>query len=143
MTEHYNKKSQTEKRRLLRGHLSKAEGVMWNHLSRKQMLGYKFRRQYGVDQFVIDFYCPELKLAIEIDGDTHFRRDAREYDKDRQEYIENFGIELIRFINLEVLNNLSGVLETIADKIERMKTDQPPLICAARQGGNNMVVEKV
>jgi len=126
MTEHYNKKSQTEKRRLLRKHLSKAEAVMWKHLSRKQMLGCKFRRQYGVDQFVIDFYCPELKLAIEIDGDTHFRTDTREYDKDRQEYLENFGIEFMRFTNLEVLNNLSGVLETIADKIERMESGQPP-----------------
>ncbi|MBI4548649.1 MAG: DUF559 domain-containing protein, partial [Ignavibacteriae bacterium] len=92
MTKHYNKKSQTEIRRLLRRYLSKAEAVMWKQLSRKQMLGYKFRRQYGVDQYVIDFYCPELKLAIEIDGESHFRTTSAEYDREREEYIKTFGI---------------------------------------------------
>jgi very-short-patch-repair endonuclease len=69
MAEHYNKSIMTQRRKALRKNLSKAEAIMWNHLSRRQLHGYKFRRQHSVDQYVLDFYCPELKLAIEIDGD--------------------------------------------------------------------------
>jgi len=81
------------------------------------MMNYKFRRQYGVDNYVIDFYCPELKLAIEIDGDSHFVTGAEEYDINRQQHIEQFGIQFMRFTNVDVLNNLAGVLQTISEKI--------------------------
>ena len=64
--------------------MPKAEVILWEKLSRKQMHGYKFRRQYGVDQYILDFYCPRLKLAIEIDGDSHFVTGAEDYDKERQ-----------------------------------------------------------
>jgi very-short-patch-repair endonuclease len=84
MTIAYNKKSQTARRRALRHSMSKAEVILWDKLSRKQMHGYKFRRQYGVDQYILDFYCPRLKLAIEIDGDSHFVTGAEDYDKERQ-----------------------------------------------------------
>ena len=86
---HFNKSRQKETRRFLRNHLSKAEAVMWIYLSRKQLKGYKFRRQYGVEQFILDFYCPALKLAIEIDGENHFQSGAEVYDKERQQYIED------------------------------------------------------
>jgi very-short-patch-repair endonuclease len=69
MIEDYNKFTMTQRRKALRKNLSKAEAIMWNNLSCKQMHGYKFRRQHSIDQYVLDFYCPELKLAIEIDGD--------------------------------------------------------------------------
>lgn len=72
MSEIFNNKAYTARRKALRRSLSKAEAVMWIHLSQKQMNGFKFRRQYSVNQYVIDFYCPELKLAVEIDGDSHF-----------------------------------------------------------------------
>ena len=121
MTIHYNKNSQTELRRFLRKHLSKAEAVLLQDLSRKQMIGYKFRRQYGVDRYVIDFYCPELKLAIEVDGDTHFQDEAVEYDRLRQEYIEAFGIQFMRVTNNDVLHNLNGVLRSIEDKIHEIE----------------------
>ncbi len=87
------------------------------HLSRRQMLGFKFRRQYSVDQYVIDFYCPELKLAIEVDSECHFTAPAREYDLRRQEHIETFGIRFLRVMNTDVLGNLHGVLDEIAAKI--------------------------
>lgn len=121
MTQHYNIKSQTEKRRLLRSHLFKAEAIIWKKLSRKQMLRYKFRRQHSIDRYVLDFYCPELKLAIEIDGDTHFRGAAEVYDKHRQEHIEHFGIQLLRFTNIEVYKNIYGVLQTISEKINQLQ----------------------
>jgi very-short-patch-repair endonuclease len=90
---------------------------MWRQLSRKQMLGYKFRRQYGVDEYSIDFYCPRLKLAVEVDGTTHFRASSRENDEKRQKHIEQYGIRFLRFTNEEVYGDLSGVLETIARTI--------------------------
>ncbi len=117
MTEHYNKKTYTERRRFLRSRLSKAEAVMWMYLSRKQVLGYKFRRQYGVDQYVIDFYCPELKLAIEIDGESHIHQGAEEYDYFREEHIKTYGIRFLRFTNDEVLKGLQGVIEKIENEI--------------------------
>lgn len=124
MTTNFNIKTQTAKRRFLRAHLSKAEAIMWKNLSRKQMLGYKFRRQYGVDRYVIDFYCTELKLAIEIDGETHYRANTKEYDQQRQVHIENFGIQFLRFTNIEVLKNLKGVLQSISDKITEIESQR-------------------
>ena len=121
MTKHYNKKSQTELRRFLRRNLSKAEATMWRHLSHKQILGYKFRRQYGVDQYSIDFYCPALKLAVEINGETHFRTGSKENDEKRQEHIEQYSIRFLRFTNEDVYGNLNGVLETIAGTIREME----------------------
>jgi very-short-patch-repair endonuclease len=118
MAKHYNISTLKRRRQSLRKNLSKAEVIMWKHLSNKQMHGYKFRRQYSVDQYVIDFYCPELKLAIEIDGDSHFVPGAEDYDKGRQEHIENYGIRFMRFNNDDVCNNIEGVCQAIYDKIE-------------------------
>ncbi len=111
MTKLFNKKSETEKRRLLRNNMPPAEWILWKKINNKQLSGYKFRRQYSIKQFVIDFYCPELKLAIEIDGDSHI--DAMEYDNNRQKYIESFGIKFLRFTNLEIYENLDKVVEEI------------------------------
>ncbi len=88
-----------------------AEVLLWSKLKGKQLLGYKFRRQYSIDRFIVDFYCPALKLAIEIDGDTHTRE---VYDRKRQEFIESFGIQFLRFTNTQVYENLEGVVELIA-----------------------------
>ena len=120
MAEHYNKSAMKQRRKTLRKNLSKAEAIMWNHLSRRQMNGYKFRRQHSVDQYVIDFYCPELKLAIEIDGDSHFMSGAEVQDKIRQEYIESFGIKFLRFTNEDVYKNIDGVCQTVYNKIEEV-----------------------
>ena len=85
------------------------------------MLGYKFRRQYSVDQYIIDFYCPELKLAIEVDGESHFTRAAREYDRQRQDHIEAFGIRFLRITNIDILENIGGVLDEIANNISEIE----------------------
>ena len=92
MTIAYNKRSKTARRRSLRHSMSKAEVILRKEFSRKQIQGYKFRHQYGIDQYVFDFYCPRLKLAIEIDGDSHFVAGAEEYDNARKEHIETYGI---------------------------------------------------
>ncbi|MGA9364243.1 MAG: endonuclease domain-containing protein [Bacteroidota bacterium] len=126
MTRIYNKSSETDKRRMLRRSMSKAEVLLWTHLSRKQMLGYKFRRQHGVDQFVIDFYCPKLRLAVEIDGPSHAEQEAVEYDKMRQSYIEALGIRFLRFQNDEIYEDMQSVLESVASKIKSLTTPESP-----------------
>ena len=83
MTKHYNKKTEKEKRRTLRKEQTYTEKIFWMQLRNRQILGYKFRRQYSIDHFVIDFYCPELKLAVELDGDVHNIPEQKEYDKAR------------------------------------------------------------
>jgi very-short-patch-repair endonuclease len=89
-------------------------------------LGCKFRRQYGVGAFVGDFYSPEIKLGIELDGDTHFHEGRREYVQRRQAFIESFGIRIIRFLNVDVYENLDGVMEAIAREITERRTPQFP-----------------
>jgi very-short-patch-repair endonuclease len=111
---------------MLRRSMSKAEVLLWTHLSRKQMAGYKFRRQYGLDQYVIDFYCPKLKLAIEIDGPSHVEKGAGEYDNTRQSYIEALGIRFLRFRNDKVHEDLEGVLDTIGAKVRELTSPKSP-----------------
>lgn len=121
MTQLYNKKSEKEKRRSLRQNIVKAEKIIWEKIRNRQIEDCKFRRQYSVDKFVIDFYNPILKLAIEIDGESHFLEGAVEYDRERQTYIESFGIKFIRFTNNDVYHNLDGVLESIALKVRELR----------------------
>jgi len=99
------------------------EVLLWSQLKGKQMRGCKFKRQYGVGSYVVDFYCPGLRLAIELDGDSHFLDGAEARDMVRQSFIESFGISFLRFPNVEVMNNLDGVLETIYSTVERMQTE--------------------
>ena len=113
MTQYFNKSEEREKRRRLRNDMPAAEAVVWSRLRRKQVCGCKFRRQYSVGSYVLDFYCPALKLAVEIDGDSHFAADANDYDQQRQAFIESFGIRFLRFTNKQVYGNLEGVLQTI------------------------------
>jgi very-short-patch-repair endonuclease len=121
MTQLYNKDSEKDKRRLLRQNITKAEKLIWDKLRDRQLENCKFRRQYSVDKFVIDFYSSELRLAIEIDGESHFENGAVEYDKARQELIESAGIKFLRFTNNDVYENLSGVLESIAQNIRNFR----------------------
>ena len=109
----FNNRKQKQLRRKLRDDMTKAEHVLWYHLRRRQILGYKFRRQTSIGKYIVDFYCPEAKLVIEIDGDTHFEPKAEQYDKDREEYIESFGVQIVRFTNLDIYNNIEEVVKEI------------------------------
>lgn len=113
----FNKISEKEKRRKLRNNSTKAEIFLWAEIRNKK-LGYRFLRQYGIGKFVIDFYSPRLKLAIEVDGVTHLTKEELEYDERRQFEIEQLGIQFIRFTNLEVYNENANVIEKISDKIK-------------------------
>ena len=95
------------------------EIILWSRLKNKQLGGYKFRRQFGIGRYVVDFYCPALKLAIEIDGDSHFIDNAPQYDNQRQIFIESLGINVLRFTNRDVSHNVTGVLDAIVREITR------------------------
>ena len=124
MTFNFNRRRERDKRKSLRSSATDAEKKLWRHLKAKQS-GAKFRRQYSVDAYVLDFYAAQLRLAIEIDGDSHFNPAAIAYDQERTAYLEAFGIEVMRFTNLEIVENIEAVLEKIAGAIKRKTRDLP------------------
>lgn len=119
MTKHYNKITEKEKRRQLRNNMTYCEKLVWMYLRKKQY-GYRFLRQYSVDQFVIDFYCPKLKLAVEIDGDVHNSNEQKKYDTKRQNYIEKFEISFVRITNNELLGNPNKAFTKIEEAIKSL-----------------------
>ena len=122
MTEFFNRTTEKAMRRQLRKAIPQAEILLWSRLRGKQVCGHKFRRQYSVGPYSIDFYCPAAKLAIELDGDSHFYPAAQRHDEQRHLYIESFGIRCLRFTNSEIYENLDGVLETVARLLRGIAT---------------------
>ncbi len=107
---HLQRTTMVDRRRQLRNNCTSQEKLLWKQLQGKK-LGFKFIRQYSVDNYVVDFYCPEKRLAIELDGDIHFKRQT--YDKHRTSYIEAFNVKIIRFKNTEIDTNIKLVLDKI------------------------------
>jgi len=116
MQEHYNNKNQKGVRRHLRNNSTFSEKLLWKEI-RNNQLGIKFRRQFGVGNYVVDFYCPKLKLAIEIDGATHETKTEIKNDIEKQEFLESLGIKVRRYTNTDVLENSEGVLMNLMDEL--------------------------
>ncbi len=114
MTIFYNKSKNLTKRILLRQSQTPQELMLWGKL-RNNQLGFKIKRQYSVGPYVLDFYCPLNKLAIEVDGFQHIEN--KEYDKQRSDYLSVFNIKVIRFWNNEINTNLEGVILKIIDEL--------------------------
>ena len=102
-----------ENRRTLRNNSTSAEATLWLSLKEKQLEGRKFRRQFSIENYIVDFYCPSEKLAIELDGADHYTSAGYEYDQERTKVLESHGIKVLRFENVEVFKALENVLETI------------------------------
>jgi len=98
-----------------------SEIVLWQEI-RKKNLGVQFHRQVPIDNYIVDFYCHELKLAIEVDGPSHSIYKIYENDLKRQKRLESFGISFVRFDNLEVKNDIYNVLKELEGKINELKT---------------------
>jgi very-short-patch-repair endonuclease len=113
MTQFFNRTSERAKRRKKRRNMARAEVLLRSQLRNKLLLGLRFRRQYTIGPFLLDFYCPSIRLGVELDGESHFEPGAAEYDAGRQAFIERFDVQLIRFLNADVIENLAGVLEVI------------------------------
>jgi very-short-patch-repair endonuclease len=103
----------------LRKNMTLSEVLLWDVLKNKQMMGYDFDRQKPIDEFIVDFYCKDLMLAIEIDGDSHDSEEAFEKDVKRQERLEKLGVLFLRFDDLEVKKDMTNVIRTIENWIER------------------------
>jgi very-short-patch-repair endonuclease len=103
--------------RLLRTRCTPSEALLWSKIRRKS-LGYEFHRQVPINEFIVDFYCHELNLAIEVDGFVHDSR--QEYDLWRQKRLESLGVVFIRFQNEDVINGINEVIRSLVGVIEEI-----------------------
>nr|WP_315424794.1 DUF559 domain-containing protein [uncultured Pedobacter sp.] len=109
----HNLKYLKEKRKELRNNLTPAEATMWMYLQNSRLDGKKFRRQHSVGNYILDFYCPSEKLAIEVDGSSHDDYSAEIYDKERTDFLNSKGISVIRFENAEIFESEELIGEAI------------------------------
>ena len=120
-----NRHELLDTRRQLRRAGEAAEAVLWKCIKSRQILGYKFRRQFSVGSYILDFYCPELKLCIELDGAGHYTMDGAKYDKQRSDYLfKEYGIKVLRFENRDLYYNLEGVLNEITSYLRIIKENK-------------------
>lgn len=110
------------KARLLRNKMTAAEKSLWIYLQNKKLEGYKFRRQHPLHLFIVDFYCHELELIIEVDGGYHETKEQKKEDENRTELLNFQGLTVIRFTNEEVLTDIDTVLIKIKEAIINIKT---------------------
>jgi very-short-patch-repair endonuclease len=109
-----------EMSRQLRERMTTAEILMWNKLKNNQFSGYKFRRQHPIHKFIVDFYCHELKLILEIDGKYHDSEEQKSEDFKRSELLQFQGLKEIRFTNEEIINDIDLVLKKLEQEINSL-----------------------
>jgi len=97
----------------LRKNMTIEERILWQRLSRNQLIGFRFRRQHPIDIFIVDFYCHAARLVVEMDGNIHDSQEAKEWDAGRTVELEAFGLKVIRFTNDEIHEKLDEVINKI------------------------------
>jgi len=102
----------------LRNNMTDAENKLWQKLRRRQLKGYKFFRQKVVTPYIVDFYCTEAKVIIEVDGSQHYTEEGIRKDQIRDDFLKEKGLKVFRLNNLEVLNNINGVMEYLYDNLD-------------------------
>jgi very-short-patch-repair endonuclease len=112
-------------RKSLRKNLTSAEATFWKVVQNSKFEGRKFRRQHSVGNYILDFYCPLEKLAIELDGQVHFNDAAIEYDYERKLYLQSYGIKTLRFVNKLIFEELDFVLGVIKSNFGWNKLPPP------------------
>lgn len=112
MTKLFNKRKFQAFRSELRGRMTKSEALLWKYI-KNDNLGFRFRRQHGIGNYIVDFYCPKLKLAIEIDGLTHAEQKVFEKDQRKERFIKENSITLKRYSDTQIFNDLDNVLMDI------------------------------
>ena len=113
----HNLENKISFRRKLRKASTPQEIIFWSRLRRSQS-GYKFRRQHSIGKYIVDFYCPEKKLIIEVDGGQHNEDSIRKYDEKRNEYLKKLGFNVLRFWDRDINLNLEGVVSEIIKYLE-------------------------
>ncbi len=101
----------------LRLHMTDAEKVLWEELRKNKIEGYKFRRQHPIQNYIADFYCHAVKLIIEVDGGIHLTKEQQKIDQERTEILNFNGVDVIRFTNREVLEELDRVIHEINKEV--------------------------
>ena len=128
-----------EKRRLLRSNSTPAEAVMWQILKGDKLMGVRWRRQFSIGPYILDFYCPSLKMAIELDGAVHYTDSGYHHDFVRDRYLSEKGIEILRFENKTVWNGQEAIIESITNKIEeRLSKNSPSKLEGVPEGGGSV-----
>ena len=112
--------------RELRQNATDAEQLLWRLLRNRQLMGYKFRRQHPMVGYILDFYCHEARLVIEVDGGGHTSPQQSIYDRQRTERLESDGLRVIRFWNHEILKETEAVMQAIADALNSPHPDPLP-----------------
>lgn len=110
-----NPKKTKKQRQYLRNNMTKWEVILWNDLKGKKMYGFKVRRQFGIDNFVIDFYCPELRLAIEVDGDVHHFKNKKQSDSRKNDLLKSERIKLVRLNNYDLEDDYESMILYLED----------------------------
>jgi very-short-patch-repair endonuclease len=113
----YNDPQLKQFRRDLRKSQTEAETILWYALRNKKLLGFKFFRQYSVENYILDFYCPKRRLGIEVDGGYHKNAAVKLNDMFRTEFLADYNIKVIRFWNEDVIDNLDSVLQKIKKEL--------------------------
>ncbi len=108
----------TKYARLLRKNLTKEERILWHNLRSRMFLGYKFRRQKPIGEYIVDFLCFEKKLIVELDGSQHNKDDSIKRDMTRDNLLTKNGFRILRFWNTDITTNLNGVLMKIKEELE-------------------------
>lgn len=116
----YNKLDNKEFRKYLRKNLTPQEIKIWNLVRNHKILGLKFFRQYGIDRYTVDFYCPRMRLVIEADGGQHNTPEGRKNDLVRSGYFAELHIKVLRFWNSEIDGNIEGVNQRIYETIKQI-----------------------
>ena len=127
MAKLYNNSKLKNLRKKLRKNQTPAESLLWSKIRNKQLNDLKFYRQYSVGRYILDFYCPSERLAIELDGGQHNKNEGRVYDEQRTAYLNGCNIKVLRFWNNDINDNLEGVIESIQSEILRLAGSPPPL----------------
>jgi len=109
--------------RELRKESTEAEKLLWAELRNRKLNGLKFRRQHPLDKFIVDFYCNEKKLVVELDGDVHDQKVNKEYDEARTAMLAGLNIIVLRFKNEDVINNMKDVLKKISGAADMLNSD--------------------
>jgi very-short-patch-repair endonuclease len=102
----------------LRRNMTKVEKLLWEQLRQRKIDGYRFRRQHPLNEFIVDFFCYEAMLVIELDGDVHDSDFQAERDLERTKILNQLGLTILRFSNKEVHQNITQVISTIREKIK-------------------------
>ena len=119
--------------RNLRRNQTDAERKLWSVVRNRQLAGAKFRRQFPIGRYILDFYCPEYRLGIEADGGQHYRDEQRRRDALRERALSHIAVRVLRFSDWEILNNSEGVCETICEAIKENPPHLHPLPTGERK----------